>query len=73
MTDRAKHLQWCKDRANAYLDHGQIAEGVTSMLSDLDKHPETALPAGSSLVMLGMMAIMSNSGYEAKRFIEGFN
>ena len=71
-TTRAEHLQWCKDRANEYLDRGDVANGVTSMMSDLSKHPETALPAGSPLVMLGLMACMGGV-MDAKRFVEGFN
>jgi len=45
-------MAWCKERANEYLAHGDVSNGVTSMLSDLDKHPETRLPEGSPLAML---------------------
>lgn len=70
---REDHMKWCKQRANEYLAQGDIANGVTSMLSDLQKHPETALPAGSPLGMLGMMAIQSGNISEARRFVDGFN
>jgi hypothetical protein len=43
------------------------------MLSDLGKHPDTALSAQSPLNMLGMMAVMQNDSADARRFIEGFN
>ncbi len=72
---RDKHLQWCKDRALEYLDPGadySPQEAVTSMLSDLNKHPETSL-TGGVLTMLGLKAIQSGDPQEARRFIEGFN
>ena len=72
-TTRAEHLQWCKDRANEYLDKGDINNGVTSMLSDLGKHPETQLKGGDPLSMLGMMAIMQVDLNQAKKFVNGFN
>jgi hypothetical protein len=39
--NRAKHLQWCKDRALAELDAGSIQNAIASMMSDLRKHKET--------------------------------
>lgn len=38
---RSEHLQWAKDRALAYLPHNP-AEALTSFLSDMRKHEETA-------------------------------
>lgn len=70
---REEHMAWCKQRAHEYLDKGDIQNGVTSMLSDLGKHPETKLPEGSPLPMLGMMAMMSGDPREAARFVDGFN
>lgn len=70
---REEHMKWCKQRAHEYLVKGDIQNAVTSMMSDLGKHPETAIPDGSALGMLGMMAIMSGNHHEAMRFIDGFN
>jgi len=70
---REEHMKWCKQRAHEYLAKGDVQNAVTSMLSDLSKHPETAIPDGSPLGMLGMMAIMSGDRHEAVRFIDGFN
>lgn len=70
--NRSDHLQWCKDRANQYLDVGNIQEGVASMLSDLSKHVETEA-VGCTLAPMGMMAMMSGNLDEAKRFVNGFN
>ena len=70
---REEHLAWCKQRALEYLDAGDIKNAVTSMLSDLGKHPETAIPSGSVLNTLGMQAIMNHDDAAARRFIVGFN
>ena len=70
--NRQEHLDWCKKRAHEYLAQGDIANAVTSMLSDLNKHPETALKTGT-LAMLGMLTIQHNDMAEARRFIDGFN
>lgn len=70
---RSEHMDWCKKRALEYLDRGDISNAVTSMMSDLQKHPETKLRDGSPLTMLGMMAIMNEDNAGARRFIEGFN
>ncbi len=70
---RQEHLDWCKKRALEYINRGDIQNGVTSMLSDLNKHDKTALKPGNILNQLGMMAIMSGDEREARRFIEGFN
>jgi hypothetical protein len=70
---RKEHLEWCRRRALEYLDQGDVPNAVTSMLSNLQKHPETKLSAESPLSMLGMMTIMQNDRAGAKRFIEGFN
>ncbi len=70
--DRKSHLGWCKKRAHEYLARGDVQNAVTSMLSDMDKHPETELKS-PTLGMLGMMAIQKGDVAEAKRFIDGFN
>jgi len=70
--DRKTHLEWCKKRAHEYLARGDIPNAVTSMLSDMNKHPETALN-NPTLAMLGMLAVQSGSETEARRFIDGFN
>lgn len=74
MMDRAEHLQWCKDRALAYVERGDLVNAVASMMSDLDKHEETK--AGGVLLQLGLMAAMqAQRGDRAGvvRYITGFN
>lgn len=72
-TTRAQYLQWCKDRAMEYIKMGDARQAVTSMLSDLGKHPETenhpAIQMGMMLMMIGTLSSVE----EAKEFILGFN
>ncbi len=70
---RQEHLEWCKKRAREYLDQGDVVEGITSMLSDMNKHEETRLDGGSALSSLGMLYVINNDIAGARRFIEGFN
>jgi hypothetical protein len=71
MKTREEHLQWCKDRALEYLDAGDIVDAITSMASDLDKHPETK-PGNAALLALGMMHAINYDLAGARRWIEGW-
>jgi hypothetical protein len=72
-TSRAEHLQWCKDRALAYADRGDVVNAVASMVSDMRKHPETEDHAGLPvMVMIAMTDRFYRAG-ELRRFIEGFH
>lgn len=68
---REEHLDWCKQRANEYLDKGDVKNAIASMMSDLNKHPDTK-SANQSLGMLGIMYAVQNDADGARRFIEGF-
>ena len=77
MTDvtRQEHLQWCKDRALAFLDQSppDLANAFASISSDLGKHPKTKGHAG---IMLGVMLTMGghlDTCEEMRKHIEGFN
>ena len=70
---RQEHLDFCKQRARVYLDKRDILNAVTSMLSDLSKHPETKNSSEGTLAMLGIMTIQQGDLEGARRFIEGFN
>lgn len=72
-TTRAEHLAWCKKRAHEYCNRGEAANALTSMFSDLDKHPETAGHAGSQIGLMLMMTGGLQNPEEARRFIDGFN
>lgn len=74
MSTRAEHLEWCKRRALEYARHGNYPEAVTSMLSDLGKHPETKASSDGILAQLGMMELMRGPTEQSiTRYIEGFN
>lgn len=70
---REEHLQWCKQRALQYVDRGDAMNGLTSMFSDLDKHPETKDHKGTQIGVMLMMTGALSTPAEARRFIEGFN
>lgn len=72
-TTRSEHLAWCKTRALEYVNRGDLLNGMTSMGSDLNKHPETkdhaAINLGLQLWMIGDL----HTPDTMRRFIEGFN
>jgi hypothetical protein len=70
MMTRDEHLEWCKQRAREYLDAGDLLNAVTSMGSDLDKHPE--LGCNPYLLMTGALAAQSGAVSDVRRWIEGF-
>ena len=67
---REEHLEWCKVRARAYLDQGQAAAAITSLMSDLTKHPETVKLVSDS----NFCASATEAGIEslelARNFVE---
>ncbi len=71
MMTRAEHLAWCKKRALEYVDAGELNNAITSMLSDMEKHPETK-GVNPNLAMAGIL-FHNKSREDARRFIEGFN
>lgn len=74
MQTREEHLKWCKQRAMEYVSTGDYNSAVTSMLSDLGKHPETAKSSDGILAQMGMMELMRGPTRESiTRYIEGFN
>lgn len=67
MSEDAEHLARCKARALEYLDDGDKASAVASILSDLK------IPPGSALSMLGMWSVINGTEEDVRRFIAGFN
>ena len=67
---RDEHLAWCKQRALEYVDHGDLVQAVTSMGSDLDKHPE--LGCNPYLLLAGGLDAASGDSRAVRRWIEGF-
>lgn len=71
--NREEHVQWAKDRANEYLNKGDTSNALASMMSDLQKHPETqehpAIRLGMQLLMAGHLSSVE----QIQKFINGFN
>jgi hypothetical protein len=70
MKTRDEHLAWCKERALEYLRAGDLANAVTSMASDLEKHSETRF--NPVLLALGILYVTDHDYDGVKRWIEGF-
>jgi len=70
--NRAEHLQWCKDRALEHINNGDINQGITSMMSNIRKHPETDSEAYASLCMMMLMGNQLSTKQAAVDFINGF-
>lgn len=70
---RAEHLAWCKQRAIAYIEAGDYKQALTSMLSDMRKHPETEKHVGLQMGVMLMISGHLSSPEEIRKFIEGFN
>ena len=71
--NRSEHLEWCKERALAYVDHGDIRGAYSSFSSDMTKHEETK---NHPAIMMGMQMLtggMLSTDNQMRRFIEGFN
>jgi hypothetical protein len=72
MTDD-EHIEWAKKRALEYLDVGDVPQAFTSMMSDLNKHPDTKNHAGLTIgVGFMMLPGWINNSREVRRWIEGF-
>lgn len=72
---REEHLAWCKARALEYIERGDVRNGITSMMSDLSKHPETKALATSDMESFQAMiaTMLDNDARAARRFIESIN
>ena len=73
MTTRAEHMEWCKQRAHEYCDRNDAKNAMASMLSDLEKHPETAGHIGSQVAIMLMLGGDLGDTKNARKFIDGFN
>lgn len=75
---RLEHIERCKQRAIQEYDYYSkegiviaVKNGLTSMMSDINKHPETKSNSLQMLCMGNMMIIKSRQ--EFVNFINGFN
>lgn len=70
---RAEHLAWCKQQALEYIDRGEIQDGITSMISDMSKHPQTENPSLNRLTMMLLIGGHLSTPEEARKHINGYN
>lgn len=73
MSTRVEHLAWCKERALAYVERGELSTAWSSFISDMSKDAETA---GHQLIVIGTALLQSgklDNKDEMKKFIEDFN
>lgn len=73
---REEHLKWCKQRAISEYDFykgetEKTRNGLTSMMSDLSKHPDTNSDVLRALCMMNMGRAMNRNSFVT--FINGFN
>ena len=71
--NRTEHLQWCKNRALVYVDNNDLENAYASMVSDLNKHDETANHSVATLGISLMMCGHLSTPDKMRKFIEGFN
>ncbi len=72
--NRAEHLQWCKDRALAYVDEGDLQGAFMSMCSDVLKHPDTKNHAAVNELGLQMWcASLLDTPDQMRNWINGYN
>ena len=73
MQTRSEHLDWCKQRANNYVEQGDMQGAFASFQSDMGKHEETAnhlaLEMGTMLLLSGNLS----SAHQMSQWIDGFN
>lgn len=60
---RAEHLEWCKQRANKYVEQNDLQQAFASFQSDMTKEMGTILLLGGHL----------SSQHQMKEWINGFN
>jgi hypothetical protein len=73
MMTREEHLTWCKQRALALVDKGELKDALASMGSDLNKHQETEGHAGIQLGVALLIHGHLDLPGEMRDFINGFN
>ena len=70
---RAEHLEWAKKRAIEYCDADDPAQAISSMASDLTKHPETENHGAIRLMVMLKMSGQLETVKQVREFILGFN
>lgn len=71
--NRKEHLAWCKERALAYVETGDLDNAWASMSSDMMKHKETENHIALGLDMAMLMGGHLSTAQKMRGFIRGFN
>lgn len=75
VTTRQDHLDWCKKRAIAYVEAGDLNGAFMSFSSDVTKHPETE-NIRDTIANIGMPLLMGgflDTADQMRSHIEGYN
>jgi hypothetical protein len=67
---REQYVQWSKESALALLRVGRLREAVASMMMDMRKHPDCAVPPEINAV--GIFAAAAGDTAVARAYIDGF-
>jgi hypothetical protein len=68
---REQYVERSKERARSLLRVGEIREAVASMMMDMWKHPNCAVPP--EINAIGISAAAAGNAAVARVYIEGFN
>lgn len=68
---RADHLAWCKERALEYVELGDTKNAFASLMSDLNKHPDTQGHGARELGIMLLLAGQLDTPAQMREFIEG--
>ena len=71
--NRSEHLQWCKDRANEYVENNDMQQAFASFQSDMSKHPETENHSALELGTILLFSLQLSTAHEMRSWINGFN
>ncbi len=71
MESRSEHLKWAKERALQYVKNGNIADALSSILSDLGKHEK--LSDHPAIMLQGSLSLSGHldTKEEVETFING--
>ncbi len=70
---RSEHLQWCKDRALAYVDDKNLNEAFASFSSDMSKHSETKNHMALELGAMMFFGRQLDTPEKMRKWINDFN
>ncbi|HWY33598.1 MAG TPA: hypothetical protein VNX68_03060 [Nitrosopumilaceae archaeon] len=77
---REDHIKWCKERAIQEYDYyaktepfAALRNGIVSIMSDINKHPETKSDVLQMLCTMQLLTKPHMTRQEFINFIKGFN